>query len=849
MSSFILHIIFGLLFSFHSLCHAQSYIYKNFGVDEGLPSSQVYDIYQDKYGYIWLATDKGIARYNGYEFENFTTKEGLPGNTVLDFYPQKNGDVWCYDLHSQSLFYFNEDFNGFKLYQYNSLLKGNLNDNFILKSLVIDAENTLHIGGYRINGIISINHEGKVSYAYQKQIKKIITYEKVGVKLGLNTKNNSFFSSYDDFFHDDDDVIILKHENNPFARMDVRKINDTSYVFIDSKIGLVFNKKTIRPTQFSKNPIGIKRVTDSTYFVGCYGDGAYIQHLNGKTLASFLPKKSVSNFLIDQEGGYWFTTLYNGVFYIKNPAIQTYSKDLISSLVKDDKNQLYLAFNNSDIAQLKNMKLEFLHKGQNNDPGKVEFDPLNKVVYGLSDYYKIINLNSKKAVTVPANNLPEQMGHPLFSSSSSDFTYLDKSQNINSVKKERTLDVAFFNDMILVADSKGLMQYENNSFKLFDSHKLLRNRIDDIDVHKNALYLATQGNGVVVYGDSIFNISKENGLTNDVIKEIHVENDSTLWACTHTGVNRIRFITDYDYEITTITKDDGLLSNDINDLEIINDTVWVATRKGLCFFNKSLLNQNKNQSIQSLLLKEVLVNNEVALNEKLKLAYDQNNIEFKLQAISLKNPKKINYKYRLKEIDTNWSVSSNRKISFPSLSPGNYTFEAKAEIQDIANSHTTHFNFTINPPFWRSWWFLISCLLFALGLIYLFFRIRVFTYNQDVTRELIRLIIKRLKRDEKYLDIRMNGEDLKVPTSDILYVKSSGNYLDIITAAKTYTIRCKIGDFIATTPDTLEYLRVHRSYIVRIDKITSKSKKTVRIKDEVIPVGETYLKELDKIQF
>ena len=74
MNRYLKHIICGLLFSFHSLSHAQSYIYKNFDVDDGLPSSQVYDIYQDKYGYIWLATDKGIARYNGYEFENFTIK-------------------------------------------------------------------------------------------------------------------------------------------------------------------------------------------------------------------------------------------------------------------------------------------------------------------------------------------------------------------------------------------------------------------------------------------------------------------------------------------------------------------------------------------------------------------------------------------------------------------------------------------------------------------------------------------------------------------------------------------------------------------------------------------------------
>ena len=131
----------------------------------------------------------------------------------------------------------------------------------------------------------------------------------------------------------------------------------------------------------------------------------------------------------------------------------------------------------------------------------------------------------------------------------------------------------------------------------------------------------------------------------------------------------------------------------------------------------------------------------------------------------------------------------------------------------------------------------------------MFFKIRVLTYNTNVARELIRLLIKHLKREEKFLEIRVNGEDIKLPSNEILYIKSSGNYLDIVTNSKTYTIRCKIGEFIATQSDVLEYLRVHRSYIIRIDQITGKSKNTVTIKEYVIPVGETYLKQLDKIQF
>lgn len=69
-------------------------------------------------------------------------------------------------------------------------------------------------------------------------------------------------------------------------------------------------------------------------------------------------------------------------------------------------------------------------------------------------------------------------------------------------------------------------------------------------------------------------------------------------------------------------------------------------------------------------------------------------------------------------------------------------------------------------------------------------------------------MIKRLKRNEQFYCFRSNGEDFKIPTHDIEYINSQGNYLDIKTPKKTYTIRCKIGNFITTTPDALEYLRI-----------------------------------------
>src|SRR5690606_14436609 len=114
---------------------------------------------------------------------------------------------------------------------------------------------------------------------------------------------------------------------------------------------------------------------------------------------------------------------------------------------------------------------------------------------------------------------------------------------------------------------------------------------------------------------------------------------------------------------------------------------------------------------------------------------------------------------------------------------------------------------------------------------------------------LLRLLMKKIKRKEKYYAFKEAGKEIRIKTDTILYVKSSGNYIDLKTENKTYTIRCKIGDFISSTPDPLEYLRIHRSYIIRIDKVESKSKTYIVIKDEKLPVSNSYEIEIEKLFF
>ncbi|MFY7671043.1 ligand-binding sensor domain-containing protein [Tenacibaculum sp. MEBiC06402] len=833
--------------------NTQEFIYKNFSIDEGLPSSEVYDMYQDKLGYIWFATDKGLSRYNGYEFENFTTKDGLPGNTVLDFYPQKNGRVYCYEYHSKSLFYFNSNFDGFHNYNYNHLLREQLASNQVLKSIHFDESGTLYTGGYGVHGLIKITSNGTLTKLYDKIEGN--DQEGYDIKLGIIPQQKTAFAVYANY-SSTNEVIFVNTENSLSSRLDIVKLKNDKIAFIDQKLGVLSEDKTIKYYKEHLNPTGIKRINDSLFFVGFYNNGAEIRDASGKIYQTFLPNKSVSDLLIDKEGGYWFSTLDNGIYHIKNPKIKILIDSHVTSLTKDDKNQLFVGLSNGNIGKISNNDLEIFYKGKNNNISLVQFDKKDGQLYGYSDAILFNYTTNETVASSYSNKLPEKIGHPLLKSSNNNFSFVGKDSILHYKLTNDIHDVCYYNNKFLIGTSSGLLVKENSVLKpkpFLDSIKV---RIDDIDKGEltNTIFMATQDAGVIVYreNDTIYSINREKGLTNNIINEVHIENDSTLWACSNTGLNRILFNKEKtNFRITTITTSDGLLSNDIDDIEVLNDTVWVATKKGLCFFEKQYMNEKNTTKILSLSLKEIKVNKQKRNNfkERVNLKHNQNNIEFTLQAISLKNSEQINYLYRLKEIDSSWYSTKNRTISFPSLSPGSYTFQSKVITNGKISDKELSYSFEIQPPFWQSWWFYSLAVIVFAGFIYLFFRIRVLTYNKDIARELMRLAIKKLKPNDQYYHFRANGVDSKIPTNQILYVNSQGNYLDIITTKKTYTIRCKIGDFIDTTPDKLEFLRVHRSYIIRIDQVSSKGKNWVIINEAQVPVGETYLHQLEKIKF
>lgn len=80
-------------------------LFKNYNTKDGLPSSRIYQIKQDQRGYMWIATDNGVSRFDGNSFTNFTYSDGLCVQTLFGIYEDQQDRIWFYSFSGELIYY------------------------------------------------------------------------------------------------------------------------------------------------------------------------------------------------------------------------------------------------------------------------------------------------------------------------------------------------------------------------------------------------------------------------------------------------------------------------------------------------------------------------------------------------------------------------------------------------------------------------------------------------------------------------------------------------------------------------------------------------------------------------
>jgi signal transduction histidine kinase/ligand-binding sensor domain-containing protein len=102
---------------------------------------------------------------------------------------------------------------------------------------------------------------------------------------------------------------------------------------------------------------------------------------------------------------------------------------------------------------------------------------------------------------------------------------------------------------------------------------------------------------------------------------------------------------------------------------------------------------------------------------QLHLNYNHNKIYFEFDGINYIKPEQNQYAYKLTGVDEGWIYTNKNSVSYANLSPGDYEFHVKAANYQGEWSKEYVVTIAIDPPYWKTWWFIgLSAL--ALGALF-----------------------------------------------------------------------------------------------------------------------------------
>lgn len=224
------------------------------------------------------------------------------------------------------------------------------------------------------------------------------------------------------------------------------------------------------------------------------------------------------------------------------------------------------------------------------------------------------------------------------------------------------------------------------------------------------------------------------------VSSVAVDARGNVWYLTRGHLVRYEVNTK---KFTLFGEEDGLHANGLEFIRTFNGReMFLADDRRLLKFNPD--NWQKQLAPPQLLMNVIQINDSILQPAKpvteLHLRYDQNKIYFEFDGISYVKPEQNQYAYKLDGIDKDWILSAKNSTSYANLSPGHYVFHVKAANYAGEWSKEQVIQIFIEPPFWKTWWF-ISLAVLVFGALFIF----IIRY---ISQRNLRMRILKLEREQ-----------------------------------------------------------------------------------------------------
>ena len=686
----------------------QSINYLKYSLPEGLPSQEVYEVYQDKKGFIWFATDNGIARFDGKNFKTYHLKDGLSDPVVFNFIEDPEGRLWLKTYSGKIAYLKNE-----KIYKYeNNKLLSNVIKDDVLHS-VVSKKNQLWFSTGKLIGVIS---DGRLSI--QERIPKgilVVRFIDNDILIGGHGISNRIkeIKIGDRLF-----PIQLSDTLNHSKVYCTVKWHNATYFSINNDIFRYNGSKVEKVYTGPAHIISLSIDHANQLWLGYHPGGT--ERFNSPDfkdpeLLPLLADKSVSKVIQDNEEGYWISTLEDGVYHVPNLDIymSPYPSDsrirhaAVNSkhiFMSDSKNSLFV-FDFKERALRK--EIQFNHRIIS------LFTDSHDQLWLSTGYIHLYDHDFNSVAEIKSQSGIEYAEHSesIWAIGSTRLTQFNLKGDILKMKIDssiyRTIHV---DDSLIYLGIRSGIEIKNKDLTNITSFpkELSDIKISSfIPLNKNYLLIATIGSGFYLLDKRNFKIIHYNAQNKFIADNIYTaaKAGSQLWLGTENGIAIIETssLLDGSLHYDFISRHSGLPNNKINELLPTPESMWVFTDDGYSIIS---LNEKKYASKKTVFyLKNVKIGTDSIFREK--FAYDQNNLHIDFGFISF-NTDNFFVRYRLSANDP-WTPTQDHSLQFNSLGQGTYQVEIQYSVDNIYwREAYRSVSFSILAPWWKTWYFLIS---------------------------------------------------------------------------------------------------------------------------------------------
>lgn len=731
LKGIVLYIVMSFTFCFYTKAQQVS-LFQSITTKDGLPSNYVFGAAEDSDGFLWIGTDKGLAKYDGFRWLLLTTDEGLPGNYIAEIFSAGKQGLWL-SISTKGIYHFNTVTHQLQFATSKVLHHLIQTDND--GNLFFYKHKNIKLSGNVAAYWLSPKQPNIIHSAFQQAENRHYNYvyaDFTARKLFTNPAPNHHIPDKKIFglandWSIDTMSISLRNENFVLMRVGENIFCSNKSIY---KTGHGLAKKIAQPSSLDNTYLNAIRYKNQT--VACnekegvffLGDNGVVQHYTEK---DGLSSNLVSRAYVLRNGKLLLCTLGGGLIYkLPEGNATIHTGDVAIKELSQNGNYIFAA--------IENKLLRFNNRIKQTDVfGLTERNIQSVNVWGDNIYvstltgftkYQIRNnqLIKKDTFTLYAgissvvekegrlfagsygNYLLEYRGKKCFSDTAS----LNVNEKILSLKN----GIAGFN----YEDGLQLNFFSGKKKMLTVKDGLPSNAVYHVHEHHDTLWISTK-TGVAVYanGKVINTITAKQGINgNRCIYTFHDKNNS-VWILTDKYLGK--------YEANIVTTYSGVVVRDgLNDwvhaalYDSNNNTIYTGTAKGLFINNLSEL--SAFSTAKSPLLSNVVFNNEAITDTVFEIPQQYKHLAFSFRPVNVNPFSKAIIFFKLEGRDFAFTeLKDSLTVELNKLRSGSYRLIAKTVNEEgVESEEKVLCSFNVTKPFWQQNWFIVfSLLASALG--------------------------------------------------------------------------------------------------------------------------------------